>query len=87
MSKKTVTKNCLRPGPFAVTKHLDHHLLTLKFLYISVSVLTLMTMVIIDTALYGMRFHGNDQLQDSWQFSASYSFLAGQAILPLFLAP
>jgi hypothetical protein len=41
-----------------------------------------MTVVINETAL-----HGNDQLQDSWRFSASYSFLSGQAILPLFLAP
>jgi len=46
-----------------------------------------MTVVTAETALTGMRFHGNDQLQDSWDFSASYSFFSGQAILPLFLAP
>lgn len=87
MSKKTVTKSYLRPGPFSFTKHLDRHLLTVKFCYISVSVLTLTIVVITDTALNGMRFHGIDQLQDSRYFSASCSFLAGQAILPLFLAP
>jgi len=32
MSKKTVTKSYLRPGPFAFTKHLDHYLLTGKSL-------------------------------------------------------
>jgi len=30
MSMKTVTKIYLRPGPFAFTKHLDHHLLIVK---------------------------------------------------------
>lgn len=46
-----------------------------------------MTVVITNTDRNGMRFHDNGQLQESWHFSASYRFLAGQAILPLFLAP